>query len=281
MSTEQIQETPQTETNVKKRRGTWLLILLIIFVILFLLSSIILGARLFELANRDKYAVDMSVGTGSGLELFKIEYAGDSGDITVQGSNGQDVIAPGTRVDYDINLRNRDDVGLNFLMAPQVRFLTEDPVPLQVKLTDHYGNYLLGSDSQWVSVESLNEITHKGEIREGEVFTYHLSWQWPFETDEAGDIYDTYLGDENGLPGVEITMTTESTANPAENKHNAHMMHLLGEGFGCCWCCWLVWILLLVALLLVIWVWRLRRKLSKMEEVVKQYEETMKLPGNV
>ena len=279
MSTEQLQET--SETTTKKRRGTWLLILLIIFLILFLLSSVVLGARLYEMANRDKYAVDMTVGTGSELELFKIEYANDSGEITVQGGNGQDVIAPGTRVDYDINLRNRDDVGLNFVMTPQVRFLTEDPVPLLVKLTDHYGNYLLGSSDQWVSVEDLNGIDHRGEIREGEVFTYHLSWQWPFETGEEGDVYDTYLGDAGGMPGVEICLQTESTANPAQQKHNSHRLHLMGEGFGCCWCCWLVWVLLLIAVLLIVWVWRLRKKLSKLEETVKHYELTLKVPGNV
>lgn len=262
--------TPQTETKEKKRRGTWLLILLIVFIILFLLSSVILGSRLYRLATRDKYAVDMSIGTNGELELFKIEYGNEAGEITVQGANGQDVIAPGTEVDYDINLRNRDDVGLEFVMTPQVEFLSEDPVPLLVKLSDHYGNYLLGSDSEWVDIQSLNGIVHKGEIREGEVFAYHLSWQWPFETGEEGNVYDTYLGNGDGIPGVKIGILTESTANPAEEKHPAHMAHLLGEGFGCCWCCWLVWILLLVVILLIVWIWRLRRKLSKLEKEMKE-----------
>ena len=139
------QEAAQTETKQKKRGGTWLLILLIIFIILFLLTSIILGARLYRQATRDRYAVDLGVGTGGELELFKIEYSNEAGEITVQGANGQNVIAPGTAVDYDINLRNRDDVTINYLLTPQVTYLTDDPIPMQVKLSDHYGNYLLAA----------------------------------------------------------------------------------------------------------------------------------------
>ena len=262
-------DTAQTETKQKKRGGTWLLILLIVFIILFLLSSVILGARLYRLATRDQYAVDMSVGTGGELELFKIEYSNEAGQITVQGANGQNVIAPGTTVDYDINLRNRDDVTINYLLTPQVTYLTDDPIPMQVKLSDHYGNYLLGSDSEWVAVDELNGISHKGAIHQGEIFTYHLSWQWVFETGEEGDAYDTYLGNGEG-PGVEIAVLTESTANPAEEKHAFNMMHLLGEGFGCCWCCYLVWILLLVCVLLLVWIWKLRKKVSKYEKILEE-----------
>lgn len=279
MSTQlEEKEAVQTETQAKKRRGTWLLILLILFIILFLLTSIVLGARLYRQATRDKYAVDMSVGTGGELELFKIAYSNEAGEITVQGANGQNVIAPGTTVDYDINLRNRDDVAIDFVMKPQVTYLTDDPVPLQVKLSDHYGNYILGSDTEWVEIDALNSIAHKGAIHEGEVFTFHLSWQWVFETGEEGNSYDTFLG--NGKePGVEIAVVTESSANPVEEKHVFNTMHLLGEGFGCCWCCYLVWILLLVCVLLLVWIWRLRKQLSKLEETMEEYEKTMNLNG--
>ena len=274
----QEKETVQKGTRAKKRRGTWLLILLIIFLILFLLSCVVLGARLYERATRDRYAVDMSVGTGGELELFRIEYSNEAGEITVKGANGQKVIAPGTTIDYDINLRNRDDVNIDFVLKPQVTYLTGDAVPLQVKLSDHYGNYILGSDSEWVSVDALNGVVQKGAIHEGEVFTYHLSWQWVFEADEAGDAYDTYLGNAEGA-GVEISVVTESSANPAEEKHVFNMAHLLGEGFGCCWCCYLVWILLLVCVLLLLWIWRLRRKLSKREETMEEYEEVLTAHG--
>ena len=72
---------------------------------------------------------------------------------------------------------------------------------------------------------------------------------------------------------------TQSTANPMPLKSNAHMAHLLGEGWGCCWCCWLVWLLLLVCLLLLIWVWRLRKKLHRREETMEDYEKVLTAHG--
>lgn len=276
MSTQlQENEAVQTEEKTKQGRSPWLVALLIIFIILFLLTSVVLASRLYELATRDKYSVDLGIGTDGKLELFKIEYENDSGDITVQGANGQNVVAPGTTVDYDIHLRNRDDVTINYVLTPEVTYLTEDAIPLQVKLSDHYGNYLLGSDDAWVPVDELNEIVHKGGIHQGEVFTYHLSWQWVFDNGEESDSYDTYLGNGDGAPGVTISVLTESTANPAQEKHAFNMMHLLGEGFGCCWCCYLVWILLLVCVLLIIWIWRLRKKLNELDVVPNENQVTV------
>lgn len=282
MSTEiQEKENVQTETKPKKRRGTWLLILLLIVVILFLLSTILLGSKLYELTSQDQYTVDLGLGADGEIELFRIEYANESGEITVQGANGENVVAPGTTVNYHIRLRNKDDVAVEFIMEPTVDFLTKDIVPIQFKVMDTYGNYLLGDEETWVGYEDLNALAHKGVVQPGEVFTYYVSWQWLFEVDQEQDAYDTYLGSQDGstLPGVRVGVQTHASAQPAVQKTPSHMAHLLGEGFGCCWCCYLVWILLLVCLLMLIWVWRLRRKLSKREETMEDYEEVLTAHG--
>lgn len=272
----------QTETKPKKRRGTWLLILLLIILILFLLSTIVLGSRLYELAKRDQYTVDLGLGEPEGtIELFRIEYSNAEGEITVQGANSENVVAPGTTVDYDIRLRNNDEVVIDFLMTPTVDFLTDDEVPVEFKIVDDYGNYILGSDTEWVGADGMNQLAHKGSIHPGEVFTYHVRWQWLFEVSDEQDDYDTYLGNQDGevVPGVAVGIETQASANPMPLKDNRHMMHLLGEGFGCCWCCYLVWILLLVCLILLIWIWRLRRKLSKHEETMEEYEKVLTIHG--
>ena len=277
----QEKEAVQTETQAKKRRGTWLLILLIIFVILFLLTTAILGSRLYERATRDQHTVDLGLGEPEGtIELFRIEYENELGEITVRGVNADHVVAPGTTASYDIRLRNNDDVVIDFLMTPTVDFLTEDEVPVEFKIMDTYGNYILGSETEWADAADMNNLVHKGSIHPGEVFTYHVSWQWVFEVSSEQDEYDTYLGVQKGevVPGVAVGITTEAAANPTPVKNN-HLMHLLGEGFGCCWCCWLVWFLLLVAVLLLVWIWRLRKKLSKLEKAMEEYEENMKQHG--
>lgn len=277
MSTE-LQEREAAQTKQKKRRGTWLLILLIIFVILFLLTTAILGSRLYKMATRDQHTVDLGMGDPEGvIELFRIEYENELGEITVQGVNADNVVAPGTSVDYDIRLRNNDDVIIDFVMTPSVEFLTGDQVPVEFKVIDSYGNYILGSETEWVGSDAMNGLAHKGTIHPGEVFTYHVSWQWVFEVDADQNAYDTSLGNQNGeiLPGVRVGIETEAAANPMPPKSNTHMMHLLGDGFGCCWCCYLVWLLVLVCLLILIWIWRLRKKLSKHEEAMEAYEEIL------
>lgn len=281
MSNELLEQEVQTETKQKKRRGTWLLILLLIILILFLLSTIILGSRLYNLATKDQYTVDLAMGDPEGtIELFRIEYENELGEITVQGLNADNVVAPGTTVNYDIRLRNNDEVVIDFLMTPTVDFLTEDEVPVEFKIIDDYGNYILGSDTHWVGADEMNALAHKGSIHPGEVFTYHVSWQWVFEVSDAQDDYDTYLGNQGGeiVPGVAVGIETQASANPTPIDNN-HMAHLLGEGWGCCWCCYLVWLLLLVCLILLIWIWRLRRKLSKHEETMEEYEKVLTLHG--
>ena len=282
MSTELLEQEVQTETKPKKRRGTWLLILLLIILILFLLSTIVLGSRLYDMATRDQYTVDLGMGEPEGvIELFRIEYSNAEGEITVQGVNADNVVAPGTSVNYDIRLRNNDEVVIDFLMTPTVDFLTGDEVPVEFKIIDDYGNYILGSETEWVRSDDMNALAHKGQIHPGEVFTYHVSWRWIFEVSDEQDAYDTYLGNQDGevLPGVRVGIETQASANPTPVKDNRHMMHLLGEGFGCCWCCYIVWLLLLVCLLLIIRIWRLRKKLNKLEKALEEYEETMEQIG--
>ena len=276
-------ETTQTETKSKKRRGTWLLILLLIILILFLLSTIILGARLYDLATRDKYTVDLGLGEPEGtIELFRIEYSNEKGEVTVQGLNADNVVAPGTSVGYDIRLRNNDDVIIDFLMTPTVEFLTGDEVPVEFKIMDDYGNYILGSDTEWADSDGMNQLAHKGSIHPGEVFTYHVRWQWVFDVSEEQDGYDTYLGNQDGelVPGVVVGLETQASANPnLTPKDITHLAHLRGESWGCCWCCYLVWILLLICLVLLIWIWRLRKKLSKHEETMEEYEKVLTIHG--
>ena len=265
------------EKKEKKRRGTGLIILLVIILILFLLSTIVLGSRLYELATLDQYTVDMGLGEPDGtLELFRIEYENELGEITVQGVNADNVVAPGTTVSYDLRLRNNDDVVIDFLMTPTVEFLTGDVVPVEFKMMDSYGNYILGSETAWASPADMNALAHRGSIHPGEVFTYHVSWRWVFEVDEARDAYDTYLGNQDGeiLPGVRVGIETQSAVNPTPVDNN-HLMHLMGEGFGCCWCCWLVWLLLLVCLILLVCIWRLKKKLNKLEKALDEYKQTL------
>ena len=276
---ENIEETEEKEEKKKKRR---LPLFLILILILLLITTAILGSRLYNMATRDRYTVDLGIGDMNGtIELFRIEYSNQEGEITVQGVNGENVVAPGTTVGYDIRLRNKGDVVIDFLMTPAVEFLTKDMVPVEFKVKDDFGNYILGNDNTWVSYGAMNALEHKGTIHPGEVFTYHVSWRWVFEVSDGQNAYDTYLGNQDGqlLPGVKVSIETQATANPTPTRSNTHTMHLLGQGFGCCWCCWLVLILLVILLLMCLWVRHLRKKLDEQEETLEEYEEVLEAHG--
>lgn len=283
MSTELLENEEQTETKRKKSQGTLLWVLLVIILFLFLLTTVVLGSRLYDLATRDQYTVDLGMGELDGsIELFRIEYENESGEITVQGLNADNVVAPGTTVSYDLRLRNNDDVVIDFVMLPSVTFLTGDAVPVEFKIMDDYGNYILGDANTWVSSDDMNGLEHRGSIHPGEVFTYHVSWQWVFEVSDNQDAYDTYLGNHNGenRPGVRVGIETEAAANPyVTTKDITHVTHLRGESFGCCWCCYLVWLLLLVCVLLLVWIWRLRRNLNEQVDTLEEYEAILKAYG--
>lgn len=263
----------------KKKKGSILVVvLLVIVLILLLLSTIVLGGRLYDMTTRDQYSVDLGLGDDAEgkIELFHIAYSGESGDITVEGLNGQKVVAPGTTVSYDVRLKNQDDVIIDFVMAPNVEYFTSDAVPVQFKVMDTFGNYILGDEETWVGAEEMNELSHKGSVHPGEVYTYHVTWQWVYES--GADEYDTFLGNAEGA-GLTVGLTTQSTANPDPDRGHDFLNHLLGEGFGCCWCCYLVWFLLLVIVLMLIWVWRLKRAIRKQDDQLEEYEDTLEEHG--
>ena len=272
-----------TEQNIRsnqnKRRSAGLAIALAVFIILFLLTTAVLGSRLYNLVTRDQYTVDLGVNEPIGeLELFRIEYSNADGNITVKGVDGANVVAPGTVAGYDIRLRNNEDVALDFVMSPSVSFLTGEVIPVEFKMTDSFGNYILGSDSYWVSAATVNTLEHKSSIHPGEVYTYHITWRWVFEVSDAQNAYDTALGTTDGaaVPGISVGVVTEAVANPyLTTKDITHVTHLQRESFGCCWCCWLVWVLLMACILLMLWLWLLHKKLNSYEQTMEEYENLL------
>ena len=81
---------------------------------------------------------------------------------------------------------------------------------------DDFGNYILGSETEWATPEEMSALEHKCSIHPKEVFTYHVSWQWLFEGDAETDSYDTYLGNKNGeeAPGVKVSIGTYAEMDP-------------------------------------------------------------------
>ena len=265
------QEDEQEERKKTKRRP-WLILLLLLLLLLFFISCYLLGVRLYDMATREQYVVNMVADNSTEVEMFRMEYSNATGDITVSGMpEGDKVVAPGTENDCILRLKNEDNVDIRYVLTGAQSYFTEDDVPLEIKLSDEYGNYIIGSEYQWVSIEELNNLVHKGYIERDGIESLYFSWRWLFEGD---DEYDTYLGNLEGedIAGVNVSFLLETTGDAKEAMSpNLWLSHR--HGLGCCWCCWWVLILLLLLLLSLLYIWRLRRKLRKYEDELEEWEE--------
>ncbi len=138
---------------------------------------------------------DKTWGQETEIEIFHARYD-ETGEITVDSSNGDSLIAPGTGDEYYFIIRNTGDVPLKYEMRAEARVSfssgeQELVVPLEAKFSDHEGAYLVGSQDSWEHVTALDGVTDKGGLSANHYAKYTLQWQWPFEGD---DIHDTLLG---------------------------------------------------------------------------------------
>ena len=273
-------EENEDQAEQKQKKPSWLVWLLLIIILLFLLSCYMLGSHLYDMATREQYVVNMVADENTEITIFHMEYSNETGNITVSGMDkGEDVVAPGTEEEYVLRLKNEDDVDIRYVLTAGQSFYTEDEVPLLIRLADEHGNFLLGSEEEWVKVSALNDLVYKGMIPVDEVESLFFHWKWEFEGD---DVYDTYLGNLTGedIAGVNVAFWLECTGDATEAMSENIFVHH-SHNWGCCYCCYLAWIILLIALVTVLYAWRIRKKLRKAEERLEELEERMQMFGQL
>lgn len=129
------------------------------------------------------------------LELFCLSYENGEGKVTVNSSNGDNVVAPGTSHSFTFALQNTSEFGLDYDIEVEAYFEINggnENVPVEIRLWDYSGNYLIGTPDEFEDLADVNVATGEGSISAGYIAPYVIEWQWPFEGD---DVYDTFLGD--------------------------------------------------------------------------------------
>lgn len=143
------------------------------------------------------------------LELFKASYENDKGEITVQSANGEDIIAPGTSNSFTFSLQNTGDTGLDYTIEVEAYFAIEggdQGVPVQLRLSDYNGNYLIGGPNSFADLSDVNTASGNGSVSAGYIVPYTIEWQWPFEGDDA---LDTQLGSIMIETGASVSFVME------------------------------------------------------------------------
>lgn len=192
---------------------------LAILIILTIISAILLTIRLVDYIKVDEREVLLESGLDKEFELFSVQYENASGEITVSGSDGQTVVAPGTSVEYTIRLKNTDKTAINYDMIPDVHFTSEHDIPILVRMIAPDGSYIAGDAKTWVKIEKLNSLQEHRTLKRGESVEYIFQWKWEFES--GNDEYDTFLGSEAvttniGL-SVEFSLLSEANTDVETN----------------------------------------------------------------
>ena len=137
------------------------------------------------------------------IEIFRVAYANDAAQITVNSQNGDSLLAPGTSNTYSFVLENTGHAPMQYTMEMEAFFSHANyPIPVAVRLTDKSGDYLVGSEETAAEVLKLNTVHKEGTVQPDNLVPFSLQWEWPFELD---DEYDTMLG--NLAVDEDITLT--------------------------------------------------------------------------
>ena len=145
------------------------------------------------------------------IEIFRLSYENDANHVTVQSSNGQKLLAPGTSNTYKFQLENTSDHALEYTMDMDAYFSDgQYVIPVNARVLDKYGEYYAGTETEMVDVLELNDVSDSGTLKAGYIMPYTLEWEWPFEEDDA---YDTMLGNLAVEEDITLTIVINTTAS--------------------------------------------------------------------
>ena len=250
-------------TRFKKRIfGTALIIL----ILLTLLSAILLTIRLINYISVDDREVMLESGFDKPLDIFSVQYKNSSGEITVSGMDGQKVVAPGTAVDYTIRLRNKDKTAIDYELVPTVTFTSEHVIPIEVRMLDYDGNYIIGDAKTWVAASELTAVSDSRTLVKGESAEYIFEWRWEFES--GNDEYDTFLGDIPNAENVGLTVKFELHAEA--NTDIGANGGVIKSGLGDIIIPGIAFILLIVAIVLLIIYLKKKKELEPIVEIAEE-----------
>lgn len=178
--------------------------------ILLVLSIVALSAMIVDYALADDRTVVLESNMNASMDVFAVSYVNGTGEITVQGAKGENVVAPGTELEHIIRFRNADKRAIDYEITPTVTFTTVYRIPLMVRIIDPQGNYILGDAEHWVPIEQLDGFAYRGTLKRGQETEYVFQWKWPYESGD--DAYDTLLGQTENA-GLKISFNLLAATN--------------------------------------------------------------------
>lgn len=152
------------------------------------------------------------------VEIFKTADQNMAGEPTVQSSNSDKVIAPGTSGTYIFFLQNTGTMKVDYKVSLKAGWELEGmESPLEIRMADDNG-WLAPCRSGWQSISNRNHITETGQLLPNQKARYILYWRWSYE--RGKDEEDTSLGNETEDTLHTIVIHTEAVKSISGNARN-------------------------------------------------------------
>lgn len=157
--------------------------------------------------------------TDTSVEIFETLDQNAAGEPTVQSSNSDKVIAPGTSGTYIFFLQNTGNRKVDYKVALKAGWELEGvESPLEIRMADDNG-WLAPCRSGWQNITNLSHIPETGQLLPTEKARYILYWRWAYE--RGKDEEDTSLGNETEDTLHTIVIHTEAVQSISENAGDA------------------------------------------------------------
>ena len=154
--------------------------------------------------------------SGKNVDMFKAQYENGEGTPTVVSQDGTKLIAPGTKTTYRFTMNNDGNMAvdyftdLDFVLKIGNETVTDYQFPLQVRLLNDRGEYLIGDENTYEQVAEASLDQYRSILGAKSFETFELQLIWLFEG--GNDELDTMYGDLSAEKGVTLTLTINTIA---------------------------------------------------------------------
>lgn len=278
-------EKKKRKSSDEKRAWIWIMLLvnIVLFLLLMLLGIVALkvgnylpeGTDIIFIVGKDP-SVEVSDEegkwqSGKNVNIFKANYVNGEGKTTVVSQDGTKLIAPGTESTYKFTMYNNGNMAvvyetdLDFVLTIGGNEQDEYDFPLKVRLHTENGDYLIGGETEWESVDgaTLTKYVRVLGARSYETFILELFWEF----DGGNDALDTMYGDLSVEKGVSLTLGINTYAeehiDPAATGGTRVDINEKGEHGGALRLLWIILLILIAAILIFYVSWLLGMRLKK------------------
>lgn len=261
----------------------WMMLMVTVVFMLLLITTGIISIKgrdvlpentdiLFVVGKKPSFDIEDDEGKGWSsdrrIPIFKSEYVNGKGETTVVSQDGDRIFAPGTITEYVFTYVNEGNMAiayqtdLNFVLSIDSIAVDATDFPVKVRLTNGNGEYLIGTETEYVQIKKATLNYHPGILGASsyENFTLEILWEYEGGNDEL----DTWLGDQavdqNVTLNLNIRNYAEQASDPTQQGGTKYQGTDSEEYGGTTRYPWLILLMVCTALLIIYTAWLVIRQ---------------------